>query len=68
MEEAHNVLERLERIDAMRREAAGPAELLDELRCLLREAEAWAALEGGDAGARAVERLRESLVREMSRA
>ena len=40
MEEARSVLERLERIESMRRANAGPVELLGELRALLREAEA----------------------------
>jgi hypothetical protein len=66
MEEAATVIERLERIDAMRREAAGPSELLEELRCLLHEAEAWARVEGGEAGERAVEGLRAALVRDMT--
>ena len=53
MEEARSVLERFERIESMRRANAGPVELLEELRALLREAEAWAREEGGDAGIRA---------------
>ena len=63
MEEARSVLERLGRIETMRRANAGPAELLGELRCLLQEAEAWAHAEGGDPGAVAVERLRRALDR-----
>ena len=39
MDEAH-VLARLDRIDELDRSGAAPAELLDELRGLLREAEA----------------------------
>ena len=65
MEEARSVLERLERIESMRRANAGPVELLGELRALLREAEAWARVEGGDAGDDAVARLREALARDM---
>ena len=68
MEEAAQVLERLERIDAMRREAAEPTELLEELRCLLHEAEAWARREGGESGLHAVAGLRASLARERVRA
>jgi hypothetical protein len=45
MEEARRVLARLERIEALQRECALPAELLDELRALLREAEEWARVE-----------------------
>ena len=48
MEEARRVLERLDRIEALERAAAGPAELLGELRALLAEAEEWARVEGGD--------------------
>ena len=65
MEEARSVLERLERTESMRRAYAGPVELLEELRALLREAEAWAGEEGGDAGTTAVGRLREALARDM---
>jgi len=65
MEEARSVLDRLDRIDTMRRANAGPAELLAELRALLQEAESWAKVEGGEAGERAVARLRESLARDM---
>jgi hypothetical protein len=65
MEEARRVLERLERIDALEGAGAAPHELLGELRELLREAEAWARIEGGDAGSEAVERLRAALARDM---
>ena len=65
MEEARSVLERFERIESMRRANAGPVELLEELRALLREAEAWVREEGGDAGSAAVGRLREALARDM---
>ena len=46
MEEARRVLARLERIEALQREHALPADLLRELRALLEEAEAWARTEG----------------------
>lgn len=59
------MLERLDRIESMQRADAGPAELLDELRALLDEAEAWVRLEGGDVGGSAVARLRASLTRDM---
>ena len=42
MDEAHAVLARLERIEALEREDAPPAALLAELRALVREAEVWA--------------------------
>lgn len=64
MDEARTVLDRLERIERLDREAAAPGELLGELRALLREAEAWAKAEGGDADG-AVERLRRALERDM---
>lgn len=42
MEEAHALLARLERIEALDREDAPPELLLPELQALVREAEAWA--------------------------
>jgi hypothetical protein len=42
MDEAHALLARLERIEALDREGAPPALLLPELRALVHEAEAWA--------------------------
>ena len=65
MDEAESVLERLERIRALDGAGAGPGELLGELRALLVEAESWAVAEGGDAGERAVARLRDSLAHDM---
>jgi hypothetical protein len=65
VEEARRVIERLDRIETMQRAHAGPAELLDELRALLDDAQAWARTEGGDAGEAAVERLHRSLARDM---
>ena len=61
MEEARRVMERLAQIEALDRGTADPAELLDQMRCLLHEAEAWARTEGGEAGEGAVGRLREAL-------
>lgn len=61
MEEARSVLERLDRIETMRRANAGPAELLGELRVLLHEAEVWVTTEGDDASVSAMERFRNSL-------
>ena len=56
------MLERLERIEALDRAAAAPA----ELRALVREAEEWVRAEGGDRDAeRAAARLRLSLARDM---
>ena len=65
MEEVRSILERLDRIDTMRRANAGPVELLGELRLLLQDAEGWARLEGGDAAEEAVGRLRSALAHDM---
>jgi len=65
MEEARGIVDQLDRIESMRRANAGPAELLAELRVLLHEAEAWSKDEGGEAGERAVARLRAALARDM---
>ncbi len=65
VDESKAILERLERIELLDREGAAPAELVDELRALLEEADAWSRAEGGDAGARAVEDLRRALERDM---
>jgi hypothetical protein len=65
MDEARAVLERLERIEALDRADAERGDLLAELRALLEEAEAWARVEGGDAGERAVDGLRTALAHDM---
>lgn len=64
MEEARRVIERLARIEALDRSTVGTAELLEELRGLLHDAEAWVRIEGGDAAEDAVTRLRDSLARD----
>jgi hypothetical protein len=66
MEEARRVLARLERIEALQREHALPADLLRELRALLQEAEEWARAEHDvpDSALRAVARGRELLQNE----
>lgn len=64
MDEARRVIERLERIEALDRSAASPAQLLDEVRGLLRDAEAWVRVEGGGAADDAVLRLRDALARD----
>jgi hypothetical protein len=61
MEEARRVLARLERVESLDRANAGPAELLEELRGLLRDAEAWVRVEGDGDADDAVIRLREAL-------
>ena len=48
MDEARAVIRRLERIEALEREGAGPKQLLAEVRELLREGEAWLETEGDD--------------------
>jgi hypothetical protein len=65
VDESRAVLERLERIETLDRAGAGRSELLNELRALLEEAEAWSQVEGGDAGECAVEGLRSALSRDM---
>ena len=59
MDEATQVLKRLERIESLHRDRASVPILLDELRALVCEAEAWARLEGDDRARSAVLRLRE---------
>jgi hypothetical protein len=48
VEEAHAVLERLNRIEELDRRGAPAPELLQELRALVGEAERWARREGDD--------------------
>jgi hypothetical protein len=45
MDEARRVIERLERIEELRRDRAPAAALLDEVRGLLRDGETWLAAE-----------------------
>jgi hypothetical protein len=61
MDEARAVLARLDRIEALEREDAPPGVLLEELRGLVHEAEAWARREGGDRARDAVERCAAAL-------
>lgn len=65
MEEARRVLERLDRIERLDREATPAAVLLEELRALVREAEEWTRIEGGEAADDAVAKLRAALARDM---
>jgi hypothetical protein len=62
MEEARSIVERLDRIETMRRANAGPAELLGELRGLLHEVDRSATEERGEVGRIAAGRLRAALV------
>ena len=57
MDEARAVLHRLDRIEALEREGAKPAAVLAELQQLVREAEAWARLEGDERAATAAAAL-----------
>jgi hypothetical protein len=61
MDEAEAVLERLARIEALDRQGASAASLIDELRALVREAEEWSRTEGGEAGEEAASHLRSAL-------
>jgi len=61
MDEAEAVLERLSRIEALEQSGAEAPELLEELRHLVREAEAWSALEGDARTDHAVDRCRTAL-------
>jgi hypothetical protein len=61
VDDSRAVLERLDRIEALDRMGAAPGELVEELRALLAEAERWSRCEGGEAGASAVEDLRDAL-------
>lgn len=63
MDEAHAVLRRLGRIEALEREGAPPRSLLAEVHALLEEAEAWVASERGgtDDAEAALERCRDAL-------
>jgi hypothetical protein len=65
MEEARRVLARLARIEELERGQATAGELLEELRELVREAEAWARVEGETEHASGViDRCRASLAAE----
>jgi hypothetical protein len=63
MDEAHAVLRRLGRIEALEREGAPPRSLLAEVHALLEEAEAWVASErgGADDAEAALARCRDAL-------
>ena len=62
VEKERAILERLERIDGLRRDDAPARVLLDEVRALLSDAEDWVREDDvPDRAARAVERTREAL-------
>jgi Tfp pilus assembly protein PilN len=58
MDDTDRVLRRLARIEQLRATAA-PATLLEELRALVPEAEAWARVEGDGRARAAAQKLRE---------
>ena len=63
VDQARAVLTRLERIDALRRSDAEAAVLLDEVRALLSEAEAWVEADRpGEAAAEVIARSQEALL------
>jgi hypothetical protein len=57
MDEARAVMRRLERIEALEREGGNPAALLAEMQALVREAEAWARIEGDERASEAAAAL-----------
>ena len=61
MDEARAVIDRLERIEVLERDGAPPAVMLEELRGLVREAEAWARVDGDGRARAAVERCDSAL-------
>ena len=62
VEKERAILERLERIDGLRRDDAPARVLLDEVRALLSDAEDWVREDDvPDRAARAVERTRKAL-------
>ncbi|HEY3184843.1 MAG TPA: hypothetical protein VGJ77_18525 [Gaiellaceae bacterium] len=64
MDEAERVIDRLARIETLDRRSSPPSRLLDELRALVGEAEAWARLEGDRRAQSAVAKLREEAEKE----
>ena len=54
------MIERLDRIETLEREGASPEALLAELQALVREAEAWARLEGDERAEAAVAALQDA--------
>jgi hypothetical protein len=62
VEQARAVLDRLDRIDALRKEDAPAGVLLDEVRSLLVEAEAWIEVDRpGERASGALERCRDAV-------
>jgi hypothetical protein len=62
MDEARRVLDRLDRIEGLRRRQAAPRLLLEEVRALLVEAEEWTRTDPAAARAeQALDRVREAV-------
>ena len=61
MDEARAVIDRLERIEVLERDGAPPAVMLEELRGLVHEAEAWARREADERAHAAIERCNAAL-------
>jgi hypothetical protein len=63
MDEARKVLSRLQRIELLERDEAPPETMLNEVRALLAEAEAWVAAEPGGTrrAEEALDRCRQAL-------
>jgi hypothetical protein len=66
VDEARAVIDRLELIELLERDGAPPAVLLEELRGLVHDAEAWARLEGDERARAAVERCDAALAQPVS--
>jgi hypothetical protein len=63
VDEARRVLERLDRIDALRRRAAPAGALLTEVQALLLEAEVWVRADpAADRAESALERVRAAVI------
>ena len=61
MDEARHVIERLERIEALKQSDAAPREILGEIRSLLVEGERWLAAERAGTGQAEIERAEDAL-------
>jgi hypothetical protein len=61
VDEARAVIDRLERIELLERDGAPPAVMLEELRGLVHDAEAWVRIEGDERACAAVERCGSAL-------
>lgn len=60
------MIDRLERIEVLERDGAPPAVMLEELRGLVRDAEAWARIDGDERAREAVERCDAALAQSVA--